>query len=248
MDNLAQENHSFCTRALSLLHNRMWQSRNSEVHVHLVQHCLHMTWIVMVYIRLHRSITKCFVSNVESCAVMTRTCFATIWHIFSVCFDTGLNRSVMCQFNVETLTVIRWTCLGFTRFDNGLPQSTRRDSLFVKRIYIDLLGTGRFFFHFARFSCELRQRVAPICHDLRLELVCLIGNFLHCCTTCRSGRWACSEPNSLFQSCLKEIFGGGRGDMYSFSYLASPVSILTTFGTQQAESVSWRMIAFDRVW
>ena len=39
---------------------------------------------------------------------------------------------------------------------------------------------------------------------------------LDCCTTCHSGRWACSEPNSLFQSWFKEIFGGGRGDMYTF--------------------------------
>ena len=41
--------------------------------------------------------------------------------------------------------------------------------------------------------------------------------FLNCCTTCPSGRWACSEPNSLFQSWRKDIFGGGRGDMYTFS-------------------------------
>ena len=31
-----------------------------------------------------------------------------------------------------------------------------------------------------------------------------------------SDRWACSEPHSLFHSCFKEIFGGGRGDMYTF--------------------------------
>ena len=46
-----------------------------------------------------------------------------------------------------------------------------------------------------------------------------------------SDRWACSEPHSLFP-CFKEIFGGGRGDMYIFSYNTSPVSILTTFGVQ----------------
>ena len=44
--------------------------------------------------------------------------------------------------------------------------------------------------------------------------------------------WACSEPYSLFHSWRKEIFGGGRGDMYTFSYKTSPVSILTTSGTQ----------------
>ena len=31
-----------------------------------------------------------------------------------------------------------------------------------------------------------------------------------------SDRWACSEPISLFHSFSKEIFGGGRGDMYTF--------------------------------
>ena len=47
-----------------------------------------------------------------------------------------------------------------------------------------------------------------------------------------SARWAWSEPNSLFHSCFKEIFGGRRGDMYTFSYKTSPVFILTTFGIQ----------------
>ena len=71
------------------------------------------------------------------------TCLATIWHIFCVCFNNGLPRSIMCQFNVETLTVVRWTCDGFARLHNG-PQSIRRNRFFVKRIYIDLLGNGRF--------------------------------------------------------------------------------------------------------
>ena len=47
-----------------------------------------------------------------------------------------------------------------------------------------------------------------------------------------SARWAWSEPNSLFHSFFKEIFGGGRGDMKTFSKMTSPVSILTTFGIQ----------------
>ena len=55
---------------------------------------------------------------------------------------------------------------------------------------------------------------------------------LDCCTTCSSGRWASSELNSLSQSCFKEIFGGGRGDIYTFSYMPSPISIKTTFGIQ----------------
>ena len=44
---------------------------------------------------------------------------------------------------------------------------------------------------------------------------------LSCCTTCHSSRWATSEPNSLFQSCFKEIFRGGRGKANTFSYITS---------------------------
>ena len=43
---------------------------------------------------------------------------------------------------------------------------------------------------------------------------------------------ATSEPNSFIQSFLKEIFGGGRGDSYTFSYMISVVSIRTAFGIQ----------------
>ena len=53
---------------------------------------------------------------------------------------------------------------------------------------------------------------------------------------------------SFIQSCLKDIFGGIRGDSCTCSFLISPVSIRTTFGIQQVGSVSWRMIALDRVW
>ena len=41
-----------------------------------------------------------------------------------------------------------------------------------------------------------------------------------------------SEPNFFIQLSLQEIFGGGRGDSYTFSYLISPVSILMAFGIQ----------------
>ena len=55
---------------------------------------------------------------------------------------------------------------------------------------------------------------------------------LNCCTTCPSGRWASSEPNSFIQLFLKEILGGGRGDSYTFSYMISPVSIRIAQGIQ----------------
>ena len=47
---------------------------------------------------------------------------------------------------------------------------------------------------------------------------------------------------------FKEIFGRGRGDAYTFSYMTSPDFIMIAFGIKQPGSVSWRMIAFDRVW
>ena len=53
---------------------------------------------------------------------------------------------------------------------------------------------------------------------------------LNCCTTCPSGRWATSEPNSFIQSCFKEILGRCRSDASSFSFLTSKISILTAFG------------------
>ena len=50
----------------------------SEVHVHLVTHCLLMTRIVTVNNGSFRSFTKCFISNVECFAFMKRTCLRII--------------------------------------------------------------------------------------------------------------------------------------------------------------------------
>ena len=79
---------------------------------------------------------------------------------------------------------------------------------------------------------EGKQQVSPFHHDLDLDLVGLIGNFFACRATSPSGCRATSDPNSFIQSCFYEIFGGGRGDANTFSYLTSPVSIRTTFGIQ----------------
>ena len=97
----------------------------------------------MVNNGLPRSITKCFVSNVESYAFMTRTCLATIWHICVFVSTTGCSvRSCV----ISTLGLLLssdervWGLLVST---TGC-RSMRRNSFFVKRSYIDLLGTGRF--------------------------------------------------------------------------------------------------------
>ena len=74
------------------------------------------------------SLTKCLISNVERFAFMNRTCLRTFWHIFCVYFNNEYPRSLMCLFNVGILTVFRWTCLDYTRFNNGSLRSFRRNS------------------------------------------------------------------------------------------------------------------------
>ena len=73
---------------------------------------------------------------------------------------------------------------------------------------------------------------------------------------CREGWWrlvfgwvcwessvplATSEPNSRIQLSLKEIFGGDRGDSYTFSYMISPVSIRTAF----RDTIGWECVVKD---
>ena len=72
---------------------------------------------------------------------------------------------------------------------------------------------------------------------------------LNCWTTCPAcGRSATSEPISFLHSSSNEIFGRDDVTHKLSHFLPSPISILTFFGIQQAGSVSWRNIAFDRVW
>ena len=199
----------------------------------------------MVNNRSHRSFTKCFISNVECFALKKRTCSRTIWHIFCGCFNNESPRYFMCRSNVGILAVFRWTCLDYTRFNNGSSRSFRRSSFFVGRLTSISWERDVFL-----LSCTVL--VSSWTNDLTVlsRLGSRIGWFdwklLDGCST--SGRWACSEPNSLFHSCFKDIFGEGRGDMKTFSKKTSPVSILTTFGIQHAGSDSWRMMAFDSVW
>ena len=106
---------------------------------------------VMISNGSFRSLTKCFTSNVERFAFMSRTCLRTVWHINHVVRDNKSPCSLMCLFNVEILSVFRWTCLDYTRLMNGFsrngsPRSLLRTRFFAKRINIDLLRTGRFSF------------------------------------------------------------------------------------------------------
>ena len=120
-----------------------------------------------------------------------------------------------------------------------LPVSTSRPVLSAelsssqKRINVDLLGTGRVssILHVIR---SLRSVTSWIWSWLGwLEnFACRATSPSGCRVTSPSGRRATSEPNSLFHSCFNEIFGGGRGDMFTFSFRTSPVFSLTTFGIQ----------------
>ena len=60
----------------------------------------------------------------------------------------------------------------------------------------------------------------------------VIGQFSVSGHSCEELPPATSEPSSFIQLSLKEIFGGGRGDAYSFSYMISPVSMIIAFGIQ----------------
>ena len=104
---------------LRMLHNGMWYSWNSEVHVRFVHHYWLMIH-VMINNKSHRSLTKCFISDVERFAFMSSTRLRTIWHSDHVMRDNGPHRSLMCLFNVEILSVFRWKCLDDTRFINGV--------------------------------------------------------------------------------------------------------------------------------
>ena len=68
------------------------------------------------------------------------------------------------------LAVFRWTCLNYLCL-NRSHRSVWRTEFFAKRINIDP-GNGTCFFHLACYQ------VAPICHELDLELVGLVGKFL----------------------------------------------------------------------
>ena len=103
-----------------------------------------------------RSLTKCFISNVERFAFMSRTYLRPVWHINHVVRDNKSHCSLMCLFNVEIRPVFRWTCVDYTRLMNGFSRNGSRDKsprslwrttfFFAKRITIDLLRTERFSF------------------------------------------------------------------------------------------------------
>ena len=188
-----------------------------------------MTQVVMIKNGSHRSLTKCFISNVERFAFMNRTCLRTIWHIFCVCFSNESPRSLMCLFNVGILTVFRWTCLDYTRLMNGSPVLSEETSSSWKELTSISWERDVFLSSCTVLASSLITGL-PVLSRIGFRIGGFDWKLPDSCPT--SDRWACSETNFLFHSCFMEIFGGGRGDMKTFSYKTSPVSILTTFGIQ----------------
>ena len=73
------------------------------------------SWLtsVMIINGSLRSFTKYFIFNVERFAFIRRSCLRTVWHINHVMRDNKSHRSLMCLFNIEILSVFRWTCLDY---------------------------------------------------------------------------------------------------------------------------------------
>ena len=119
-------------------------------------------------------------------------------------------RSFMCHSNFGILTVFKWTCLDYTRFNHRSHRSFWRNRFFVKRI--NTISWERDVF---LPSCTVLLSSLKTGLQVLSRFGFRVGWFdwklLHSCPT--SDRWACSEPNSVLHSCFKEIFGRGRGDM-----------------------------------
>ena len=234
----------------------MWQSRYSEVNVHLVQHWLLVTWLVTLVTADNgflRSIMICFVSNVEVCAFMRGTCLGSSWLVTCVTADNGCHRSIMCCFifNVEALAFIRWTCLGGSWLvicvtaDNGCPRSIMFNSFFIKKERVSIPWERDVFLPPGAVLGSLPTTGCSVLSWSGFGFGWFIWELLNCWTTCPSGRWATSEPNSFIQSCFKEIFGGGRSDAYTFSYMTSPVFYPNNF----RDTTSWEcFVKNDGVW
>ena len=174
---------------------------------------------VMISNGSFRSFTKYFIFNVERFAYMSRTCLRTVCHIMSV---NRSHRSLTCLFNIEIFSVFRWTCGVYISL-NSRP--VRSEELSSSQKELTSISWERDVF---LPSCVLSSRTDLSRIGFRAGW--FDWKLLDSCPT--SDRWACSEPNSLFHSCFNEIFGGSRGDIYTFSYKTSPIFILTTFGIQ----------------
>ena len=125
---------------------------------------------------------------------------------------------------VQHWLLVTWLVTCVTA-DNGLLRSIMFNSFFMRRTCFDLLGPGRYSSTWrdpwVGSNNGLLRSIGSNNGLLRSIMVWVwswfVWKLLDCWTTCPSGRWTTSEPNSFIQSCFSEIFGGGRGDAYTFS-------------------------------
>ena len=168
-----------------------------------------MTPIAMVNHGSHRSFTKCFISHVECFAFMTRTCLTIIWHIFCVCFNNESHRSLMCHSNVRILTVFSWTCLDSTRFNNGSLRFFFEETVSSWKELTSISWERNVCLPSCTVLVSSSTTGLPVLSRLGFGIGWFDWKILDSCPT--TGRWACSEPNSLSHLCFKEILDGGRG-------------------------------------
>ena len=150
---------------------------------------------------LPRSVTNCFVSNVEAHAFMKRTCLGTIWHIH-LCVS-GLSRSIMCHFQ-------RWRLL--------LSSDERVWVLPVSTTGCPVLSflTVSSWKERESISWERDGSLAPCAWLVSRQTTgCPVPSWsgfgfgwfdwklLNCCTTCPSGRW----PTSFSSHVSKRSIG-----------------------------------------
>ena len=133
------------TRALSVLHNRMWQSKNSEVNIHLVHLLLLVTLLVTCVTANNgcpRSIMFCFVSNVEVRAFTRWTCLVGTMCVTCVKANNVCLRSVMFWQLLHPKSVFRSPENGtfFLRLARDLSWQTTSFQVLFFDLGLDLVG------------------------------------------------------------------------------------------------------------
>ena len=115
------------------------------------------------------------------------------------------------------LVTLRVTCV---TANNGCPCSVM--ICFVSNVEIRALWEERVWETPCTWlASQQKKRVSPFYHDLGLDLVGLIGNFSIVEQLVHPVVEQLLNTNSFIQSCIKETFGGIRGDSYTFSYMIS---------------------------
>ena len=113
--------------------------------------------------------------------------------------------------NVDEMLAQSRLQLGARDFHNGKQQVSpfyRISQLLHEKKVIRFPENGALLF-------EGKQQVSPFYHDLGLDLVGLIGNFLLVAQLLlQVVEQLLYESKSFIQSCFKEIFGGSRGDAF----------------------------------